>query len=181
MFIKKLNRLYIIILGSKVKLLLGSVVGAIFLASIGAGISHVSNHQAVPAYPAEAIKFQVEKIAPNVSGEDFFVNYRLKRENVRQERKAMLLELLNSTVEETKHQAQKNWLELSTKIQKEDEIENLLKIKGFKDAVADVFPDNVTVIVYASGLTPNELMMIQNVVVNVTNISENKITISTKQ
>ncbi len=81
------------------------------------------------------------------------MNYRLKREQFRQETKAMLSELFNSTVETSKKQAQDQWLELSSKILKEGEIENLLKIKGFKEAVADVLVINVTVIVYAPSLT----------------------------
>ncbi|WP_407308302.1 SpoIIIAH-like family protein [Desulfosporosinus sp. SB140] len=124
------------------------------------------------------IKIQFETIKPDGTGENYFVNYRLKREQFRQETKAMLSELLNSTVEKTKIQAQEKWLELSTKIQKEDEIENLLKIKGFKDVVTDVNPDNVTLIVYALSLTPNEVSLIQTIVLCETNIQLDKIMIS---
>ncbi|MGC7873532.1 SpoIIIAH-like family protein [Desulfosporosinus sp. SYSU MS00001] len=128
-----------------------------------------------------SIKIQYETIQPDGTGENYFVNYRLKRDQFRQETKSMISELLDSTVEKTKIQAQEQWLTLSSKIEKEDEIENLLKIKGFKDLVTDVCPDNVTVIVYASGLTPNEISIIQEVVVRVTNVRLDKIMISTKQ
>lgn len=128
-----------------------------------------------------SIKIQFETIQPDGTGENYFVNYRLKREQFRQETKAMLAELLDSTVEKTKIQAQEKWLELSTKIQNEDEIENLLKIKGFKDVVADAYPDNVTLIVYAPSLTPNEVSQIQNIVVRVTKVSLDKIMISVKK
>lgn len=133
------------------------------------------------AVNSQSIKFQVEAVQPNVSGENYFVNYRLKREQFRQETKAMLSELLNSTVVKTKEQAQEEWLNLSSKQQKEEEIENLLKIKGFQDGVADVFPENVTVIIYASGLTPNEVSSIQDIVVRVTKVRLDKITISAKK
>jgi stage III sporulation protein AH len=177
------DRLIVLIIKKKSNLFLRGAAGFILLAGIFLGIRFISNSVvsgAVPAFPAESIQFQVENDKPNVSAEDFFVNYRLKREDVRQERKTMLSALLNSTVKETKQQAQEKWLELSSKIQKEEEIENLLKIKGFKDAVADV-SGSVTVIVYASGLTPNEVMMIQDIVVHVTDIQLNKIVISSKQ
>ncbi|TGE34227.1 SpoIIIAH-like family protein [Desulfosporosinus sp. Sb-LF] len=128
-----------------------------------------------------SIQFQVEPVKPDVSGENYFVNYRLKREQFRQETKAMLSELLNSTVEKSKEQAQEKWLELSTKIQKEGEIENLLKIKGFQDAVSDVFLENVTVIVYSTSLTPNEVSIIQDIVSRVTKVRMDKITISIKK
>lgn len=93
----------------------------------------------------------------------------------------MLSELLNSTVDKSKGQAQEKWLELSTKILKEGEVENLLKIKGFQDAVADVFLENVTVIVYAPSLTPNEVSIIQDIVVRVTKVRLDKITISVRK
>ena len=126
------------------------------------------------------IQFQVEMVKQSDSGENYFVNYRLKREQLRQEAKAMLSELLNSSVEKSKAQAQEKWLELSTKIQREGEIENLLKIKGFQDAVVDVFQDSVTVIVYAQMLTPNEVNLIQEIVVRVTNVRLDKITVTAK-
>ena len=83
-------------------------------------------------------------------------------------------------MEKTQEQAQEKWFELSMKVQKEGEIENLLKIKGFQDAVADVFLDNVTVIIYAPSITPNEVSIIQDIVVRVTNVRKDKITISAK-
>ena len=126
------------------------------------------------------IQFQVEMVKQSDSGENYFVNYRLKREQFRQEAKGMLSELLNSSVEKSKAQAQEKWLELSTKIQRESEIENLLKIKGFQDAVVDVFQDSVTVIVYAQMLTPNEVNLIQEIVVRVTNVRLDKITVTAK-
>lgn len=128
-----------------------------------------------------SIQFQVEAVEPKVSGENYFVNYRLKREQFRQETKAMLSELLNSAVVKSREQAQEEWLKLSAKQQKEEEIENLLKIKGFQDAVADVFPESVTVIIYASSLTPAEVSSIQDIVIRVTKVRLDQITLSAKQ
>lgn len=131
-------------------------------------------------FDESSIQFQAEMVKPDVSGENYFVNYRLKRDQFRQETKSMLAELLNSSITKTKEQAQENWLELSIKIQKEGEVENLLKIKGFQDAVADISPGNVTVIVYAPALTPQQVSMIQDIVVRVTKVRIDKIMISTK-
>ena len=77
----------------------------------------------------------------------------------------------------SQEQAQGKWFELSTKIQKEGEIENILKIKGFPDSVVDVLSDNVTVVVYAPKLTPSEVSIIQDIVVRVTKTRVDKITI----
>jgi len=128
-----------------------------------------------------SIQFEVETVLQDVSGENYFVNYRLKRDQFRQETKAMLAELLNSTVDKSKEKAQEQWLDLSAKMHQEGEVENLLKIKGFQDVVADVSQDNITVIVYAPSLTPNEVKIIQETVVRVTKVRLDKITISTRK
>lgn len=126
-----------------------------------------------------SIKFQFETMP--VGGENYFVNYRLQREQFRQETKSMLSQLLNSSVETTKAQAQEKWLELSSKIQEEDEIENILKLKGFQDIVSDVNSDSVTIIAYASSLSANEVSLIQEIAAGVTKVSPDKIMISTKE
>ncbi|MDR3541855.1 MAG: SpoIIIAH-like family protein [Desulfosporosinus sp.] len=192
MFNRNSQRPIIMFIGQKSRLWLGGLVGlVVILAVLGIWLmtdvppTHSSGQPSLPVNATVAdeslIQFQVETVKPDVSGEDYFVNYRLKREQFRQETKTMLLELLNSTVDKTKEQAQEKWLELSTKIQKEGEVENLLKIKGFQDAVADVFPENVTVIVYAPSLTADELSMIQDLVIRVTKVRKDKITISVKK
>lgn len=185
------KRPIIMIVGNKSRVLIACLIALVVLIGVS-GIrlktadseTVFSSQVDVPVnVPVEGpnIQFQVELVKESVSGENYFVNYRLKREQFRQENKAMLSELLNSSVEKTKVQAQENWLELSTKILREGEIENLLKIKGFQDAVADVFPDSVAVIVYAQILTPNEVSLIQDIVVRVTNIRLDKITVMAKK
>lgn len=189
---RNIKRPVVMFIGHKSKLWLGGLAGlAVILGALGVWLmtdvppTHFSGQPSLPVnatvVDGSSIQFQVETVKPDVSGENYFVNYRLKREQFRQETKAMLAELLNSTVEKTKGQAQEKWLELSTKIQKEGEVENLLKIKGFQDAVADIFPENVTVIVYAPGLTPNEVSIIQDIVVRVTEIRMDRITINSKK
>jgi len=178
-------------IGHKSRVWLGCFVGlVVILGALGVWLvtdvprTYFSDQPSLPVsskvLDGSSIQFQTDTVQPNVSGENYFVNYRLKREQFRQETKAMLSELLNSSVVKTKAQAQEKWLELSTKIQKEGEVENLLKIKGFQDVVADIFPENVTVIVYASGLTAQEVSIIQDIVVKVTKIRMDKISISTK-
>lgn len=184
------RRPVIMILGRKTRLWLLGLVGLAIILGISGIIlmrvspkAYFSSQVDIPVIaPAEGptIQFQVESVKQDVSGENYFVNYRLKRDQFRQETKAMLSELLNSSVEKSKVQAQEKWLELSTKIQREGEIENLLKIKGFQDAVADVFQESVTVIVYAQKLTPNDVSLIQEIVLRVTKVRLDKITITAK-
>ncbi len=128
-----------------------------------------------------SIQFKTEIIKPVPQGEDYFVNYRLQREESRQEAKAMLSPLLNSNVTKTKEEAQQKWLELSNKIEKEGQIENLLRIKGFQDAVVDVSENGVNVIVFSPNLTQDEVRLIQDIVVRVTSLRLNQINISFKK
>ena len=193
MIIRKFKRPIVMIVGHKSQLWLGSIVGlvlilgavGIWLSTVtGAPNTHFSAQTSLPVSASaegNSIQFQFETLKPDASGENYFVNYRLQREQFRQETKAMLSELLNSTLEKSKEQAQGKWLELSTKIQKEGEVENLLKIKGFQDVVADVLPENVTVIVYAPNLSPGEVSIIQDIVVRVTKVRLDKITVSSKK
>ncbi|TGE37812.1 SpoIIIAH-like family protein [Desulfosporosinus fructosivorans] len=191
MFNSRGKRPVILLFGHVYKLWVGGIVSLmVILAALGIWVikseppAYFSRQASLPVNASvedPPIQFEVETVKENVSGENYFVNYRLKRDQFRQETKAMLSELLNSTVDKSKVQAQEKWLELSTKILKEGEVENLLKMKGFQDAVADVFPENVTVIVYAPSLTPNEVSHIQDIVVRVTKVRLDKITISARK
>lgn len=191
MFKSRKKRPIILFFGHIYKLWLGGLVSlVVIVAALGIWVmkaeppAYFSVQSSLPVNASvvdNSIKFEVEIVKQNVSGENYFVDYRLKRDQFRQETKAMLSELLNSSVDKSKAQAQEKWLELSTKIHKEGEVENLLKIKGFKDAVADVSLENVTVIVYAASLTPNEVSIIQDIVVRITNVRLDKITISARK
>lgn len=128
--------------------------------------------------PSPDIVFESEIIQPEGKGQSYFVNYRLQRENVRQENKTMLAALLNSPQEGTRRQAQEKWLELSNKIEKEGELENLLKIKGFQDAIANVSPDSVSIVIYAPALRQEEVKIIRDAAEQVTKIKGDQIWIS---
>ena len=190
--IQRLKWPVLLIVGHKSRLrIIGGIGLVVIIGIIGIRLMMSESHAYIPeqaSMPVNAptkegalIKFEVETVKPNNNGRDYFVNYRLKREQLRQESKAMLSELLDSTIEKSKAEAQEQWLQLSIKMQREEEIENLLKIKGFQDAVADVFSEHVTVIVYASSLTPHEVSLVQEIVVRVTGVRLDKITVSAKK
>ncbi|WP_434511841.1 SpoIIIAH-like family protein [Desulfitobacterium sp. AusDCA] len=126
------------------------------------------------------IQFSSEAAKPKLQGQNYFVNYRLQREQSRQEEKSMLSAVLNSNIAATKEDAQKKWLQLTNRISKEDEIENLLKIKGFQDAIAEVAPNSVNVFIYAPSVTPNEISIIQNIVQQATSVHLDQINISVR-
>ncbi|HWQ72246.1 MAG TPA: SpoIIIAH-like family protein [Desulfitobacteriaceae bacterium] len=135
----------------------------------GGGISEIS------------IQFQPDQPDSSLSGEEYFVNYRLGRERYRQEVKEMLAELLNSSDLNDREAVQTKWLELSIKIAQENELENLLKIKGFQDVIANVNKDFVFIVVLTPGLTPYEIFSIQDTVNRVTGVSADKISLEIKK
>ncbi|MGE4271597.1 MAG: SpoIIIAH-like family protein [Desulfitobacterium sp.] len=157
------------------------VIGTLWGVTRGEEPSSLPSQESLPvnAHPeAQVIDFSTERPKVLPQGEDYFVNYRLQREASRQEAKDMLAPLLNSNVEKTKTETQEKWLQLTHKIEKEEQIENLLKITGIQDAVADLGNNEVAVIVFAPHLNSEEIKLIQDVVLRVTDMPREYIRIS---
>jgi len=114
-------------------------------------------------------------------GQNYFVNYRIKREQSRYEIKEMLKPLLESDIKHTREEAELRWLELSNKISKEDEIENTLKMRGFKDVVSEVNPEKITVTLLREDMSIQEIFMVKNVVNSITGFEEERIEIILRQ
>ncbi|AGA69858.1 hypothetical protein Desdi_2434 [Desulfitobacterium dichloroeliminans LMG P-21439] len=162
-------------------LLVCLVLGILWGIARGNEPSSLPSQESLPvnAQPeAQSIGFSAEMLKAMPQGGDYFVNYRLQREASRQEAKDMLAPLLNSNVEKTKEEAQEKWLQLTHKIEKEEQIENLLKISGIQDAVADLGNNEVAVIVFASQLNSEEIKLIQDVALRVTDMPRETIRIS---
>lgn len=180
-----------ICLTSRKLIFIGGVIFALLIAA-GVLIHFISNSPSenkltgedylpVNAPLSSDIKFSAEKIRPELTGQDYFVNYRLERDKFRQETKEMLSVLLDSRMEQTQLQAQQKWLALSQSIKLEGETESVLKMKGFDDVVANVNSDSVNVMILTSSLTPEQVALIQDVVIRVTGVRIDKIYISTKK
>lgn len=130
---------------------------------------------------SQNIEVATEVVKPELKGENYFVDYRLRRDQVRTEEKNMLAAVLNTNIEKTKEEAQQKWLELTNRIQKEDEIENLLKIKGFQDAVVDLSSDSVHIIVLAPSLSSQEVATIQDITQRIAPVRLDRINISIRK
>lgn len=132
-------------------------------------------------FPENNINFFSEIVdLTNYEGQSYFVNYRIKREQMRQETKDMLSQLLQSDITDTREQAQKRWLNLSDKIAKEGEIENILKMQGFEDVVSDVNGDKVNITILSEGLTQQEIGKIKSIGASVTGLTQGKIQVIKK-
>lgn len=165
--------------------LVGTLVGLLFIAvAWAAGLGHqesyVAHDNSLPVSTPDIAQKMETSLAPNLQGEDYFVNYRLERERYRQETKGMIQVLLNSADSKSRAQAQARWLEISTQFEYEGEIENLLKIKGFQDVVVNYSPNGAHVILYAQELGKNEIGLVQEIVQRVSHLRLNQIIISTR-
>lgn len=131
--------------------------------------------------PESKISFSSEIIElTNDVGQNYFVNYRIKREQFRQEAKEMLRLLLESDIRPTREEAQERWLELSNKIAREGEIENVLKIRGYRDVVSEVNFGKVIITVLAKELADQDIEQIKNITAAITGFSQARIEVAVR-
>ncbi len=105
-------------------------------------------------------------VASTSSSAGFFVEYRFERENTRKKEIEYIKEIVdnpNSEVE-MKNEAQAQLLEITANMEKELNIEGLLKAKGFDDSIVIFNQDYVSVIVGKNELAPEEVAQILDIV-----------------
>lgn len=110
---------------------------------------------------------------------DFFIDYKLERDRLRGQEADYLRELINNpnASTESKEKAQQDLLALSQKVEKEMIVENLIRAKGFEDAVIFFSDDHVNVVIKTDGLLQKDIAQITDVVTKTTGVSVDKITI----
>jgi len=110
---------------------------------------------------------------------DFFIDYKLERDRLRSQEADYLRELINNpnATEQSKEKAQQDLIALSQKVEKEMIVENLIKAKGFEDAVIFLSNDVGNVVVKAHGLESKHVAQITDIVTNSIGIPVDKITI----
>jgi len=135
--------------------------------------------------PEENAEQVSAEIAPNASVDikltekDFFIDYKLERDRLRSQEADYLRELINNpnASQESKDQAQKDLIELSKKVETEMICENLIKAKGFEDAVIFLSNDHANVVVKATALQQKDIAQITDIVTKSTGVPIEKITI----
>lgn len=128
----------------------------------------------IPDFSTEIIELTKDK------GQSYFVNYRLKREQLREEIKEMLRPLLASELPEIRIEAEKSWLELCHKISREEEIENALILRGYRDVVSEVNAEKITVTVLAEELKFQDIFQITKITAQITGFPEERIEVASK-
>ncbi len=118
------------------------------------------------------------------AAEDSFVSYKLERDKMRSESIETLKEIVENekTTNETRDEAQKQMMELLKETEKETIVENLIKAKGFEDALVFIDDGSVNVIIESSkDMTPSEVAQISDIVNRETGIDIDKIKIMKRQ
>ncbi len=116
------------------------------------------------------------------AGVDLFVEYRLDREEARSEQLDLLREVIdNQGIDKSsRDEAMKLWLSITDSISKEVDIENLIRAKGFEDAVVILSEGKATVMVKAASLTPEEALMVADLARRISGLSFENITVMAK-
>ncbi len=96
----------------------------------------------------------------------FFRDYRFERKQERNKEVEYINSIVNNPVSDPEiiKEAQAQLLEITSNMEAELAIENLIKAKGFDDAIVIIHNDNVNVIVDKSELVPEEVALILDIV-----------------
>ena len=105
--------------------------------------------------------------------DDYFESAKKEREEAREKASEQVEEMLDTDkLSETDKKTILSKIEnLGTNIEKESNIESLLKAKGFKEAVAIIGEDCISVVVKSEGLTSAQTLQIQDIVTQETSIA----------
>ncbi len=114
---------------------------------------------------SEDVDSSSDVVSTSSSG-GFFVEYRFERENTRKKEIDWIKEIVDNpnSDPQTKNQAQQQLLEITSNMEKELNIEGLLKAKGFNDSIVIFNQDYVSVIVDKQELAPEEVAQILDIV-----------------
>lgn len=108
---------------------------------------------------------------------DFFSEHRLEREKQRSMQVELLREIINNsnTSAEVRQQAQRDWLALTSLMEKELMIEKLIISKGFADAVLVLNNDTAHIVIKSEGLTQAQAVNITELVASTLGIGFDKV------
>lgn len=124
-------------------------------------------------------KIQLGKDSGEKAKKDLLIDYRLDRDKARSEQVSNYRELVNNPNSDSsiKKHAQELLLSLSKRIEEEMEVESLIRAAGFPDAVAFLHENSIDLIIQCAGLTSEEVAKIGDVVVRVTDLKFEDISI----
>lgn len=128
---------------------------------------------------AELVDGEAEAEAVSTKGSGYFDSARVTRDKAKSDALETLREVAESdgASAEEKDKAFGSMRKSAENTEKEGNIENLLKAKGFSDALVYITDDTVSVTVKTDGLTTEDTAKIFDIVVGETGVSSEKIKI----
>lgn len=128
----------------------------------------------------EAVTALAQGVTGSVS--DFFIDYRLERERTRGQQIDLLRELINNPQADdaSRKSAGDRWLAIVEAMGKEGELENLIRAKGFADAVVFIQEKATVVVVKAADLSQQEAAKIMDIVTRGTGMKIDAVTLVVK-
>ena len=98
--------------------------------------------------------------------DNYFTLTQISRQRARDEAMEVLYTIIDSTdvLQELKDKAADDINQIAANIENEANIETLVTAKGFVDCVAVVSENNANIIIKTSGLMPNEIIQIKEIV-----------------
>ena len=161
------------------------LVGLGILALLASGIyNYLADRVQAKANRANALQVSkqvfTEQPVP-VIAPDFFTEYRLERDKIRSERSDLLREIMqNAATQDARQQAQETILKMTLERQREIEMENLIKAKGFADALIVIRDTSVSAVVKTTALNREEVIQIAEVISRISGVKPGDITVSAK-
>ena len=112
---------------------------------------------------------------------DFFTEYRIERDKIRSERSEILREAMkNSKTDDARQQAQDAILKMMLEKQREVEMENLIRARGFLDSLVFIRDNSVSVVVKSALLSKEEVIQVADIISRISGVNAEDITISAK-
>ncbi|MBC7342208.1 MAG: SpoIIIAH-like family protein [Clostridia bacterium] len=139
-----------------------------------------------PVTGQETVKPEAKPLVPEASPpqpeRDFFIEYRLQRDRLRSQHLQLLKEIINNpnSSNESRQDAQNQLLELSRLAEQELEVENLIKAKGYPEAVVFIEPNSATVVVGSKNWQGEDANRIADIVARATSLTLEDIVIIPK-
>ncbi len=131
------------------------------------------------AIDVTGITDMTDAIVTNNAGEDYFIEARLNKKQSRDEAVETLQNILKDSAitEEEKDNAITTAASISTAIDAENNIETLIKAKGFSDCIAFIDGDKASIVIKTDGLLSTEVAQIKDILLGEIDIPAENITI----
>lgn len=111
-------------------------------------------------------EYEIPEYDTALTSSNFFIDYRFERTNTRKEEIEYIKAIIDNpnSDEEIKREAQTQLLEIAKNMENEMTIENLIKSKGFKDAIVILHRGSVNVIIDRPELKSEDVAQILSIV-----------------